>query len=74
MTDKITKTKERLELYYEAEKAVLLRQSYKIGSRELTMADLDTIRKQIDILEAEVSALEKNDGRKKVKRIIPIDI
>jgi len=48
MTDKITKTKERLELYYEAEKAVLLRQSYKIGSRELTMADLDTIRKQID--------------------------
>ena len=74
MTDKITKTKERLELYYEAEKAVLLRQSYKIGSRELTMADLDTIRKQIDTLEAEVIALEKNDGRRKVKRIIPIDI
>ncbi len=74
MTDKIAKTKERLKLYYEAEKAVLLRQSYKIGSRELTMADLDTIRKQIDTLEAEVIALEKNDGRRKVKRIIPIDI
>lgn len=74
MNERLIRTKERLQLYYQAEKAVLLRQSYKIGTRELTMADLDTIRKQIDTLEAEVIALEKNNGKRKVKRVIPLDI
>lgn len=74
MNERLIRTKERLQLYYQAEKAVLLRQSYRIGTRELTMADLDTIRKQIDTLEAEVIALEKNNGKRKVKRVIPLDI
>lgn len=74
MNERLIRARERLQLYYQAEKAVLLRQSYKIGTRELTMADLDTIRKQIDTLEAEVIALEKNNGKRKVKRVIPLDI
>lgn len=74
MTEKIRKTKERLALYYQAEKAILLRQKYKIGTKELTMADLNIVRQQINTLEAEVDALEKNNGKRKVKRIIPLDI
>lgn len=74
MTEKIRKTKERLALYYQAEKAILLRQKYKIGTKELTMADLNTVRQQINTLEAEVETLEKNSGKRKVKRIIPLDI
>ena len=41
---------ERLALYLEAERAVLLGQSYTIGNRVLTRASLATIRKAIDDL------------------------
>ena len=37
--------KEMINSYIEAEKSVLLGQSYKIGSRELTRADLTEIIK-----------------------------
>ena len=41
---------ERLARYLEAEKAVLMGQSYTIGTRTLTRADLSTIRAAIDDL------------------------
>lgn len=41
---------ERLKQYYEAEKAVLSGQSYTIGNRTLTRANLATIRNAIDDL------------------------
>ncbi len=44
---------ERLKLYLEAEKAVLSGQSYTIGNRTLTRANLATIRKAIDDLLAD---------------------
>ncbi len=72
--EKITRTRMRLQNYYLAEEAVLLRQSYKIGSRELEFADLGEIRKQITLLENELTCLERNNGKRKVKRIIPLDI
>ena len=35
--------KKRLEMYYEAEEAVLLNQEYTIGTKSLKRADLSTI-------------------------------
>ncbi len=40
----------RLKLYVEAEQAVLSGQSYTIGNRQLTRANLSEIRKAIDNL------------------------
>lgn len=49
---------ERLARYLEAEKAVLMGQSYTIGTRTLTRADLSTIRAAIDDLIAGGAQLE----------------
>ena len=51
---------ERLELYYEAERKVLRGQSYTLGNRQLTRANLAEIRKAIKDLESE---LEQTKGR-----------
>ena len=51
---------ERLELYYEAERKVLRGQSYTLGNRQLTRANLSEIRKAIKDLENE---LEQITGR-----------
>ena len=45
---------ERLELYYEAERKVLRGQSYTLGNRQLTRANLSEIRRAIKDLEAEL--------------------
>ena len=70
--------KTRLELYYKAEAAILEgAQSYTIGSRTLTRADLAEIRKMITTLEAGVDELESltsGGSRRKCIRIIPRDV
>lgn len=71
----IERKKARLELYYTAEEAILSgAQSYQIGSRTLTRANLGTIETMIKKLEAEVGVLE--DGRKPRKAfgVTPRDI
>jgi len=49
---------ERLKMYLEAEKAVLTGQSYTIGNRTLTRANLATIRAAIDSLIAAGATLD----------------
>lgn len=49
---------ERLELYYEAERNVLRGQSYTLGNRQLTRANLSEIRRAIKELENELEQLE----------------
>ena len=58
---------ERLELYYEAERKVLRGQSYTLGNRQLTRANLAEIRKAIKELE-----LEQMQGRSRgfSKRVV----
>ena len=67
----------RLEAYYAAEMAILEgAQSYKIGSRNLTRANLAEISDMIKYLEQRVAAeesAEKGKGRNKVTGIIPRD-
>jgi hypothetical protein len=75
--DRLVKTKERLNAYYEAELAVLAGQSYTIGSRSLTRANLAWIRQQIKDLESLVDELESaaaGHGYRKAFRITPRDL
>ena len=55
--------KEMINSYIKAEKSVLLGQSYKIGSRELTRADLTEIIKARQLWENNL-ALAQNSGRR----------
>ena len=48
---------ERLELYYEAERKVLRGQSYTLGNRQLTRANLAEIRRAIKELEDELTQM-----------------
>ena len=65
--------KERLAQYYEAEERVLKGQSYRIGTRQVTRADLAAIQSGIKELEAEVAALEKHGtAGRRAARVIPL--
>lgn len=66
--------KKRLEMYYEAEEAVLLNQEYTIGTRRLRRADLSAVRSAIKELEGQIETLEINGGRNKAFRFLPRDI
>lgn len=67
---------ERLKQYLEAEKAVLIAgQSYRIGNRTLTRADLSEIRDEISSLIAAGATTEDNIStvNKRAKRVIMRD-
>ena len=49
--ERLERYKKRLEMYYEAEEAVLLNQEYTIGTKSLKRADLSTIRAAIKDME-----------------------
>jgi len=75
--DRLKKKKERLEMYYAAEEAILGgAQSYTIGSRQLSRGSLSTIRAVIEELEEEIANLEElADGcrPRRMAAIIPRD-
>lgn len=69
--------KKHLEAWLEAELEVTTHQSYTIGTRSLTKANLAEIRKQIQFWKNEVTKLEniaKHKGRNRVMRAIPRDL
>lgn len=73
--EKKKKLQNRLELYYEAEEKVLAGQSFTIGSRSMTRADLGKIQDMIKELEGQIAAIEATgNGKRRVARIIPRDI
>ena len=72
--DRLEMKKERLARDYKAEEKILRGQSYKIGTRELTRADLAGVQDKIKELEAEVDALEKyGTARRRSVRAVPIE-
>lgn len=75
MSDKrLEMKKERLGRYYEAEEKILRGQSYKIGTRELTRADLASVQGKIKELETEVDALEKRGtAKRRSARVVPLE-
>lgn len=73
----LTIAKKHLESWLEAELSVTNGQSYAIGSRNLTRANLSEIRNEIEYWQNKVTTLEnteKRKGRNRVVRIVPRDI
>lgn len=69
--------KKHLDAWLTAELEVTTHQSYTIGSRSLTKADLAEIRKQIEYWNNQVARLEnieKRGGRNRVFRVVPRDL
>ena len=77
------KAKERLEIlkgryreYLRAERAILQGQSYSLEGLSLTRANLDTVRKTIADLEAEILKTERavnSSMRPRSRIVIPVD-
>ena len=66
-----------LDAWLEAELAVTNAQSYTIGSRTMTKADLGEIRRAIEYWQGKVAVLEnvtKTGGRNRVRRFVPRDL
>ena len=64
----------RLEENYAAESKILRSQSYSLGSRQLTRADLSDVQKKIKELEAALDALETcGTAKRRTCRAVPMD-
>ena len=72
----IEEARTNLQLWLEAEKAIASAQSYRIGNRQLTRADLAAVIKRIaywqDVL-ADLEAGGEGIKRPTVKRFVPVD-
>lgn len=69
--------KKHLDAWLTAELEVTTHQSYTIGSRSLTKANLAEIRKQIEYWNDQVARMEnieKRGGRNRVFRAVPRDL
>lgn len=74
MENRMKLKKKRLNEYYEAESKILSGQSYTLGSKSLTRANLKEVQNMIEKLENEISSLEIYGNKKRrVRRVIPID-
>lgn len=73
----IETAKKHLEAWLEAELIVTTNQSYTIGTKSLTRANLGEIRQQIQFWSNEVAKLEnlaKRRGRNRITRVVPRDL
>ena len=69
--------KRHLDMWLEAETQVAINQSYTIGGKSFTRANLSEIRNQIKYWSdkvAELQHLVKNKGRNRVYRIVQRDL
>jgi hypothetical protein len=69
--------KKHLDAWLEAEMTVTTGQSYTIGSRSLTRANLTEIRNSIDYWNGKVAELEnvkKTGARNRTYRVVPRDL
>lgn len=80
MTDikaRLATAQKHLDAWLTAELEVTTHQSYTIGSRSLTKANLSEVRKQIQFWQNEIAKLnnlEKRRGRNRVYQVIPRDL
>lgn len=74
--NELERAKKHLEAWYNAELAISTGQSYSIGPRSLTRANLSEVVKQIEYWKKEVARLERNPTGKmrRAKRYIPRDL
>ena len=69
----LIEAQEMLALYIEAEKHILLGQSYTIKDRTLTRADLRTVAQERRKWQTIVDTLI-NEGSVRVRRVLPVDL
>lgn len=70
----LEEAQENLKLWLDAQKAVAIGQSYKIGTRSLTRASLSDISNMIKFWRNEVAKLESGRGAgARVMRGVPLD-
>ncbi len=67
----IERKKERLNLYLQAEQAILSGQSYEVEGLKLTRADLKTVEDMIEALERAIYVADVDNRRKRFRVIIP---
>lgn len=65
--------RKRLRRYLECEAKILINQSYTIGSRTYTRADLEEVRKVITSLLESGVTLEEEASRCKQKRVVFVE-
>jgi hypothetical protein len=73
----LKEAKKHLKSWLEAELEISTSQSYKIGTRSLTRADLAQVREQIKFWQGKVKELETAEGRRgrnRVYRAVPRDL
>lgn len=73
----LEQAKQHLQAWMQAELAVTTGQSYRIGTRQLTRANLGEITNQIKFWGNEVNKLEayvKRKGTNRVYRVVPRDL
>lgn len=67
----------KLETWIAAEEAIATGQRYQIGTRSLTRADLEDVRKEMEYWAgrlAEAEAEERANGRNRAYRFVPRDL
>lgn len=67
----------KLQTWLDAEEAVATGQSYQIGSRNLTRADLKAVREELEYWAArlaECESEERQGGRNRAFRFVPRDL
>ena len=73
-TDRLSKLNSLLEAVEDAIYAVLAGQSYSLGSRSVTRADLGELRDMKREIQAEIDQIETNgDTRRKFMRVVPMN-
>lgn len=68
---------QKLQTWLDAEEAIATGQSYQIGTRMLTRADLKQVREQMEYWAgklAEAEAEEETGGRNRAYRFVPRDL
>lgn len=69
--------RKKLETWLEAEEAIATGQSYQIGSRSLTRADLEQVREEMEYWAGKLAEAENADasgGRNRVYHFVPRDV
>lgn len=69
----IDEARSTLRMWLDAERAVATGQSYRIGTRSLTRANLADIRDSIQFWRREIARLESNQKGARVFRAVPRD-
>lgn len=69
----LQEAQKHLKMWLAAELEIATSQSYKIGTRMLTRANLNEVREQVKYWEQKVQQLERR-GRNRVYRCVPRDL